>query len=579
MRRFSPVLVLAVVSIAFDSDARGQGASFTTRVNESATGIQGDDHSVIPVMSRDTRFIAFASLATNLVPNDGNGFRDVFRKDRLTGDIVRVSVDSNGGESNGGSGSRFGFEGHYLTISHDGRHVVFWSDASNLVAGDTNGVGDVFARDLVRGTTTRISVASDGTEATTISTHCAVSGDGRFVAFVSDGLVPGDSNPGPDIYVRDRDTDGDGIFDEPGQVSTDLVSLSSANVQADAPSDAAWISASGRWVTFRSEATNLVSGDNNGTRDWFVRDLIQGTTVRANVSSSGAEDVTDAPGFTVAKTSDDGRHVVFTSGGSTLVTGDTNFQLDIFVRDRDPDGNGVYDEGNGRTERVSVRADGSEVPSPSEDADISADGRFVVYGGDDHGGANGDVNASRDIYIFDRDANGDGIFDETTPGAFSVEALSLTPSGQFPITNSGCYSPIVSEDGGYVVFHSYADDIVVPDANFQLRDILLHKRFGIRLASSRRAAQPGDQIDFTVWDGEPGGLAGVFLTEINELPVLGFGVSIVASAFDAQGRFDVPFALPQTIGTAISSATFRAATLDSLGRIVISEPRRVSIDL
>jgi archaellum component FlaF (FlaF/FlaG flagellin family) len=129
------------------------------------------------------------------VPGDTNGTWDVFVHDRVTGQTTRVSVASDGTQGNGHSGSP--------SISADGRYVAFSSSASNLVPGDTNGRGDVFVHDRLTGQTTRVSVASDGTQGNGDSWWPSISADGRYVAFASEAsnLVPGDTNGTWDVFV------------------------------------------------------------------------------------------------------------------------------------------------------------------------------------------------------------------------------------------------------------------------------------------------------------------------------------------------------------------------------------------
>jgi len=161
----------------------------TTRVSVDAVGAQANNASKRPSISSDGRFITFESDAGNLVPNDTNAATDIFVKDRQTGEVTRVSVDSSGAQANEGSGG--------AAISGDARYVAFVSDASNLVANDTNNTTDVFLRDRQLGTTIRISVSSSGEQANDLSDFpLAISSDGRFVAFNSDAtnLVANDTN-------------------------------------------------------------------------------------------------------------------------------------------------------------------------------------------------------------------------------------------------------------------------------------------------------------------------------------------------------------------------------------------------
>src|SRR5947207_7980736 len=178
----------------------------TERVSVASDGAQGNGSSGLvtfafpPALSADGRFVAFVSFATNLVASDTNGATDVFVHDRQTGTTERVSVASDGTEGNAASAG--------ATLSADGRFVAFHSAATDLVAGDTNGTTDVFVHDRQTGITERVSVASDGTEGNKASSYPALSADGRFVAFDSDAtnLVAGDTNGTTDVFVHDRQT-------------------------------------------------------------------------------------------------------------------------------------------------------------------------------------------------------------------------------------------------------------------------------------------------------------------------------------------------------------------------------------
>jgi Tol biopolymer transport system component len=293
----------------------------TTRVSVDSTGIEGDGGSVLPRISGDGRYLAFESFATNLVAGDSNGSWDVFVHDRQTGQTTRVSVDSTGTEGNDRSNDS--------SISTDGRYVAFESFATNLVAGDTNGFRDVFVHDRQAGQTTRVSVDSTGAEGDGDSHWPSISSDGRYVAFYSyaTNLVAGDTNGFRDVFVHDRQT---------GQ--TTRVSVDSTGIEGDGTSSYQSISTDGRYVTFQSDATNLVPGDTNGFRDIFVHDRHTGQTTRVSVDSTGAEaDATSS----YPSISTDGRYVAFASGATNLVAGDTNGYVDVFVHDSlEQDGDG-----------------------------------------------------------------------------------------------------------------------------------------------------------------------------------------------------------------------------------------------
>ncbi len=310
--RLKTILVIAAVMCA----ATGM-TQVIERVSVSSDGVEGNGESHLEspkrAISADGRYVVFKSLADNLVPDDNNGAFDVFRRDRLTGTTVRVSVSSNGGDALGSSENP--------SLSEDGRFVAFQSDAWNIVAGDDNGFIDIFVRDMELGQTTRASVGTGGQEPDSNSTRPSLSADGTLVAFSSSAtnLIPGGTTVAVDIYVRDLVL-GQTIYASVGHDGT----------PADANSWVAEISADGRYVVFTSGASNLVAGDVYQEQELFVRDLVLGQTVRVSVDVNG-EDSDGRNGRSAI--SADGRYVAWWSRATDLVDDDTNGQDDIFVRD------------------------------------------------------------------------------------------------------------------------------------------------------------------------------------------------------------------------------------------------------
>jgi Tol biopolymer transport system component len=168
------------------------------RVSVASDGSEGNDYSAYPSISADGRYVAFESWASNLVDGDTNYSYDVFVHDRWTGETTCVSIASDGTHGNNFSYSP--------SISANGRYVAFSSDANRLVSGDTNNSTDVFVHDRWTGETTRVSIASDGTQGNDVSSDPSISADGRFVAFQSSAsnLVISDTNNASDIFVHDR---------------------------------------------------------------------------------------------------------------------------------------------------------------------------------------------------------------------------------------------------------------------------------------------------------------------------------------------------------------------------------------
>ena len=266
----SPSITADGSIIAFDSDATNLIAvdvnaatdifiripltASTSRVSVDSNGAPGNDDSTAPALSADGNFVVFDSNATNLVALDTNLNRDIFFHNRLTGTTERISVASNATQGNGDSQD--------ARVSDDGRIVAFESLATNLVAADTNALSDIFVHDRQNGTTTRISVASDGSQGVGgVSLQNSMSADGRYVAFESDAtnLVPADTNAATDVFVHDRAT-----------ATTRRLSVAADGTDGTGISDSAAITPNGHYVTFESNATNLVPADVNGNTDAFA---------------------------------------------------------------------------------------------------------------------------------------------------------------------------------------------------------------------------------------------------------------------------------------------------------------------
>ena len=390
---------------------------FIERISVDSNHSQGNNSSNSPSISADGRFVVFTSNADNLVTGDTNNTSDVFVHDRGTGKTERVSVDSNGNQLPGGGGTpsisgdgRFvafesgdniyvhdritgqtelisqsseGIRGNapssHSSISNDGRFVAFESVATNLVENDTNGWRDVFVRDRLLGVTTRISVASDGTQGNADSYWAAISGDGNFVVFSSaaNTFSPDDTNPYPDIFLHDRTlhqniliskapdgTPGNGFSWFPaisadGQTisfasfSTNIVNCQTANnpfhiLVYDRPTgqiicvtigENRWsmyssLSADGRYVAFSSYSSNFVPEGSHGVSDVFVLDRETRRFLRVSVSADGQEGDYDSSADEVPVISADGRYIAFSSSADNLVANDTNLSPDIFTHDR-----------------------------------------------------------------------------------------------------------------------------------------------------------------------------------------------------------------------------------------------------
>ncbi len=376
-------LVLGDTNGFMDAFVHDRLTGTTERVSVSSSGAQGNGDSMTGDLSGDGgaitpdgRFVAFNSLASNLVPGDVNGVGDVFVRDRVTGTTEIVSVNSSGVQGNFGSGIA------PPSISGNGTLVAFDSQATNLEPGQ-NGQEGVFVHNRITGKTIEVSVNSSGVEGNGFSLGPTISRDGRFVVFFSfaSNLVSGDTNGAPDIFVRNLSAG-----------TTERVSVDSSGVEGNGgsggPLDLPDISADGRFVAFSSTATNLVPGDTNGVPDIFVHDRVTGVTERVSVSSTGVQ--SDGTSFFKPVITPDGRFVAFTDRGTNLVPGDTNFVDDVFVRDRL----------NGLTERISLNSTGGEAPDGGFRPAISDNGLVVAFTSLDPL-VPGDTNNVDDAYVHD----------------------------------------------------------------------------------------------------------------------------------------------------------------------------------
>lgn len=256
--------------------------------------------------------IVFQSAASNLIAVDTNNAADIFLYMRAAGTLERVSLSSEEVPGNADSAG--------ATISEDGRYVAFSSSANNLVSGDTNTYIDVFVRDLQEGETERVSISTSGMQQANCSSQgAAISANGRAVVFSSDcpQLVTGDTNNVDDLFVRDLDLD-----------TTERVNISNSEVEANSYSSGRGISYDGRYVSFQSHATNLVTGDHNSKQDVFLRDRQAGTTILIATSPAGVQGNDGSYG---ASMSADACYIAFGSDATNFISTDTNAQEDVYV--------------------------------------------------------------------------------------------------------------------------------------------------------------------------------------------------------------------------------------------------------
>ena len=338
------------------------------------------------------------------------------------GVTTRVSSTSAGVAGTGPSDDSWATSG--------GRYVGFSSEASNLVPGDTNFAEDVFLRDRSAGTTERISVATDGTQGVYPSVRPRISADGRYVVFesLSPNLVPADTNGRTDIFLRDRQSR-----------TTVRLSVAANGTQAAGTSTNESISPDGRFVTVTSDAPNLVPGDTNGLSDVFLLDRRTGGLTLVSTNQAGQQGNSSSDSGIVSA---DGRYVVFESGASNLVPGDTNDVLDIFVKDMQ----------TGAVRRVSVSNAGTQLAEGGSTPSVSEDGRYVTFIGQP---------MSEDSQVYVRDLT----LRKTTLVSVGADGRP----GDF-----GAYGATISGNGRYVAFTSGATTIVPgspPFFNSYVRDL------------------------------------------------------------------------------------------------------------
>ncbi len=400
-----------------------------TRRSQGPTGQDFNGQSDFPELSADGLFVVFSTEATNGFLADNNGVPDIWRQNRDTAALERVSSTTAGQATDGASFS--------AVISGDGRYVAFTSLATNLTISDSNGFADVFRRDMDTGAVLLVSSAPDGLPANSVSFGPAISADGRYVAFLSaaSNIVGDDTNLSVDVFLRDMVT----AQTRRVNLAADATEASSGAISRPA------LSADGRYVAFDSAAANLTANDANSRDDVFVKDMQTGAIRRASEGANGEGMAGTLEGILRPAISADGRYVVFATAAGNLVAGDSNGVADIFRKDLQ----------TGALARVSVDGLGNQGNAESRDADISADGRYVTFTSLASNFASADTPLSADIFVKDmvtgtlllvsRDAAGTPAFGQST-------------------------SASISADGSTLAFASTASTITTPDSNF-LQDV------------------------------------------------------------------------------------------------------------
>jgi Tol biopolymer transport system component/uncharacterized membrane protein YgcG len=408
-------LLVAAALLSGISPAAGEtGALELVSVGSGSAGGQGSQPSVNADVSGDGRYVVFESRARELVPGDLRGATDVFVRDRLLKETTRVSVGIGGAEANG--------ESKEPAISADGEWIAFQSAASNLVPGDTNAATDIFLVHRRSGAITRASVDSQGGQAAGGSERPSISGDGGVVAFTSAAadLVPGDTNRVQDVFVYRRTSK-----------QTSMVSKTHSGGLLAGPSFHPDVSRDGRWVAFITQADSVLASDPYRNYDSYLTDLSAGRTVSVGVGDSGAA----LPGDNWdARVSADGRYVAFRAGSA--VGGPPQIRR--------------FDRTTNKSVLISQTGDGEPGNQMSLAPAISDDGNLIAFHSAASDLVGGDQNGQFDVMV--RDVKS-GV----------VNRYSVSPTGEGG--NRESYNPVLSGNGGTLVFESLASNLVAGAAN------------------------------------------------------------------------------------------------------------------
>lgn len=426
-------VLLQALGAACGSDATSAPPASQVRlVGTSAAGAQSASDSQFPALSGDGRIVAFVSFAGDLSPLDNTAlFSKIFVKNPATGalDLASAGLDNAAADGNSTKPS----------LDGPGARVAFVSDASNLVGSDTNGVSDVFLRNLASGTTRRVSEAADGGEADAPSSNPRIDNAATRVVFESTASnLSATPNPGiRDVYLKSLADNG-----------VSRVSEAEDGTPGNGNSLLPAISADGRFAVFYSIASNLVADDGNGAYDLFAKNLDNGSVERVGLDSAGREIPTGTPpAGNPAAVSATGRFVAFQSAVDNLVAADRNGFADIFVRDRQ----------SGTLEIVSVSNGGASGNGKSEHPAISHDGRYVVFRSYATN-FDGTPNPLGDVFVRDRQAGTTRRLGKGHDGS---------PANDCP------GPPAIGGDGAVASFASRASNLVTPDSNGTVSDIFL----------------------------------------------------------------------------------------------------------
>ncbi|HVR84468.1 MAG TPA: calcium-binding protein [Planctomycetota bacterium] len=438
------MLSLLVPACTGNINDRPAFLTFTSRVSVGTGGIQSDQPSHSPACSADGRFIVFASHATTFV-SPTNGKDQIYRYDTMTHTTECVSVTP--------AGVPAGDDSEHPSISDDGQFVAFESIAADLIPGLTGNSVNIFVRDMNAGITSCVSITTGGTHEDIFDANNAtISGDGRYIAFESfaQDLVAGGTAAGvSNIFLRDSVLN-----------TTSLVSWTGSGAQITSGSCMfGTISGDGHWVLFVSTSSQIVSGT-TAAANVFLRDLVQGKTTcvslnylgqPANAASGIDKALVNPPLNKGIAISTDGRWVAFSSFASDLLGAPQAASL--------PSGIYVVDRLQGTTELVSANSLGAPAVSDVFRPSISGDGRYVSFESIADNLVVGKSNNATDVFIHDR------LAETTLRASVSTGLGQATP---FQASQEG----VLSRDGRFIAFSSFADNLVEGDTN-AVEDVFL----------------------------------------------------------------------------------------------------------
>jgi uncharacterized repeat protein (TIGR01451 family) len=512
LRLFSPtggVILLpptnAILEI-FDNDLTSHGSVVAASRAVPNLITTADQTSYQPSISDDGRYVAFVSYADNLVLGaDQNYYPDIYLNDRATGTNRLISANPSGQAANSYSSSPL--------ISADGTRVAFSSSASDLSTNIINpGGNNIFVRALASGVSQLVSINTNGMGANGGGFLRSLSANGTRIAFESSAsdLAPDDANGTVDCFVRDL-----------GSYTCSLVSMNSAGTgSGNDYSDRPAISADGQFVAFGSYASDLVTIDSNHQYDIFRRNLSAGTTTLVSVNASGLAGGNNSCGSDLF-ISGDGRYISFESYATDLVPGSLNFALRVFRRDLV----------TGTTVMVSTNNSGAAVTSNCYLRGMSRDGRYVLFETTDGGLAANDANSSNDVFVRDMVA-----------GTTMLVTVNQAATGS---GNASSSSSVISPDGRYVSFASFATDLVAASKRSDVQDVFVRDL----LTSTTTMGS----IRFGSTNGSNQGVFTDFIISTNGVLAFSSAASDIARV-DANGSADVFAYAPGSSGPALLSA-------------------------